>query len=376
MLKSLNLHVITLLLCLNLILHSGEFFCFCQREISENSSPEEGAVWNNTAPSSGEEFSGFDVAKTKKLTAVQYKSYSAEFQNPGFFTNASLLYWQANAENLSYAIKSESSDHLAPHSLINNPDFEWDFGFKIGVGYRIPHDRWECQLHFTSFQTHCDAEKKAQDGHVFLPVWKMPTPQEPFVADQVKMHWRLHLGLLELDLSKPLFISKNLVLLPQISIRTGWIRQKMNIEYLGVQEDLIRMKNKYWGMGPSVGLSAKWSLCTDLSLFAKSSLSVLFGQFYLHQSEDTLKGKEKQLGIHSVFCGSSPIVDAALGLSWHHYFPDRLKCITFTCAWDQLLFFSQNQLMRFVTEGEQGLFISNQGNLSISGIEFNTRLDF
>ena len=54
------------------ILRGGDFFRFCQRESSANPSPEEGAVWNNTAPSSGEGFAGFDVAKTKKHTAAQY----------------------------------------------------------------------------------------------------------------------------------------------------------------------------------------------------------------------------------------------------------------------------------------------------------------
>ena len=54
------------------ILHGGDSLRFGRRESSANPSFEEGAVWNNTAPSSGEGLAGFDVAKTQRITTVQY----------------------------------------------------------------------------------------------------------------------------------------------------------------------------------------------------------------------------------------------------------------------------------------------------------------
>ena len=307
--------------------------------------------------------------------------YAEELRKVGFFTNASLLYWQAEEEGLAYAVESGSTDHLAPHASVKNPKFEWDFGFKLGLGYRTSHDRWEWLLHFTSFQTHSDTEQSAHDGNVFFPVWIKPATAEMFFADQVKAHWRLHLGLLDVQLSKPFFTSDSLTLTPQMGVRNGWIRQKFNIEYRGGnfpvnEEELIRMKNKYWGIGPSAGLSAEWSMFWNLSLFAKGSLSLLFGEFYLHQDEDTLGTKEKRLGIHSIFQASAPIVDCTAGLSWQHLFSGRFNRLTCTLAWDQLLFFSQNQLMRFTDSSSPGLFIANQGDLSIAGVEFNARFDF
>lgn len=307
-----------------------------------------------------------------------FHTNARELKDAGFFTHAAVLYWQAEEGGLGYALKSPSSDRLAPHSHIENPDFDWDFGFQFALGYRVPHDRWELGLQYTSLQTHTDAEKKANHGEVFFPVWQNPVPLVTNFADEVKMHWRLHLGLLDADLQKPFCATSSLILTPQIGIQTGWIRQKFNLEYLGGnfaigENRLIRMKNKYWGIGPKVGLIGEWEIAWGFSLCAKGAATLLFGQFYLHQDEDTLGTKEKLLGLHDIFHSSAPIVEESAGLRWQHLFSGRLNRLSLELAWDQLLFFSQNQLLRFL---DQAHFASNQGDLSIAGVQFDARLDF
>jgi hypothetical protein len=310
-----------------------------------------------------------------------FYTYAEELRKAGFFTEASALYWKAQESGLSYAIKSPSNVRLAPHSSIKNPDFEWDFGFKFEIGYRIPHDHWELGLEFTSLQTHTDADHHAKNSDVFFPIWEKPISNTTHFAKSVKMHWRLHLGLIDACLNHTFYATDSLSLTPQIAIRTGWIRQKFNLEYLGGNfpegEDLlIRMKNKYWGIGPKAGLAGKWKIIKGFSLFAEGAATLLFGEFYLHQDEDTLGTKEKLLGIHHIFRSSAPILEAAAGLRWESFFSGRFNRLKLELAWDQMLFFSQNQLMHFLDENSQGLFASNQADLSIAGVQLAIRLDF
>lgn len=306
---------------------------------------------------------------------------AVELRKAGFFTDASVLYWQAEEGGLTYAVKSPSSVRLAPDAKAENPHFGWDFGFKAGIGYRFAHDRWEMELHYTSLQTHTDAEKKAKDGDVFFPIWQKPVSQVSNFADEVKMHWRLHLGLLDLNLSKPFYATPTLLLTPQLGIRAGWIRQKFNIEYRGGnfapgEDELIRMKNKYWGLGPKMGLLGDWVMGRGFALFAQGAFSLLYGEFYLHQDEDTLGTKEKLLGIHSIFRAFAPIIEGTAGIRWQRVFSGSLNRVSIELAWDQLLFFSQNQLLRFVSTRAQGQIVSNQGDLSLAGVQLGARFDF
>ncbi len=310
-------------------------------------------------------------------TSLAFFQLDAEELRPtGVFTHAAVLYWQAEEGGLDYAIKSPSMSRLAPHAKIEHPDFDWDFGFKLGLGYRVAHDRWAIDLQFTSFQTHTDAEKKTED--VFFPVWQKPVSSIVTFAKEVKMHWRLHLGLLDLMLCKSFYATPTLILTPEWGLRTGWIRQKFNLEYRGGnQEDvLLRMKNKYWGLGLKWGLKGEWQLGQGFSLFGEGAASILYGEFYIHQDEDTLATKVKILGIHNIFRRAAPILEMLAGMRWQRYFSGGLNRLQIDLSWDQLLFFSQNQLLLFLDANAQGDFVSNQGDLAIAGVELAFRFDF
>jgi hypothetical protein len=307
--------------------------------------------------------------------------YSEELGKRGFFADAAMLYWQASEGGLGYAVESSSLHQLAPHAEVETPEFEWDFGFKLGLGYRFPHDRWEFIVAFTSFQTHTDNHKKVHGGNVLFPLWQRSVAGGPFFAEEIKVHWRLHLGIIDLMLSKSYLLTKNLSLTPQVSLRAGSFRQKYNLGYSGGSFSLsgnvlVNMKNKYFGIGPHAGLLGEYLINRNLSAFAKSSFSLLAGEFYIHQDEYSKNGKEKIVGVRDIFPATAAVCDSCAGMRWQRSFCRTLKRLQLELAWDQLLFFSQNQLMRFASAHQQGIFFSNQGDLTVYGIQFNMRFDF
>ncbi len=286
----------------------------------------------------------------------------------GFFADAALLYWKAHENGLSFTVDSSSK--------VKNPDFEWDFGFKLGLGYRFPHDKWNLKLQWTSFQTHADDEEKEE---VLFPLWTKSVQTAPLFAEEAKVHWRLHLGIVDLMLSKCYAVSKSLYLTPEIGLRAGSVRQKYYLEYSGGSfsgsgDEIIHMKNKFFGIGPNFGLLGRWAFCKDVSLFAQTLFSLLFGEFYLHQDE--YSGKTKLFGVHDIFLSSKAAFDLKAGIRWQRCFAAVLKRLTLELAWDELLFFSQNQLLHFTSASSPGIFFANQGDLFVSGIEFTMRFDF
>ncbi len=304
---------------------------------------------------------------------------ASELPQGGFFTEGKLLYLQAREGGLSFAIESASHGNLANGAKIENPEFEWDFGFNVGLGYRIPHDRWQLLLQFTSFQTHNDANKKAKSRYVFFPIWLSSVSPNNLYASEVKEHWRLHLGLLDALLSRPFLATKTITLIPQVGVRYGSARQKFNLEYRGgnfSQEIEVRMKNKFWGLGPYAGLTCEYGFAKNFCLFAKGAASLLYGEFYLHQVEEKGKALKKLLRVHSIYRSTPAILEGSAGIRMHHYSTGAFKRLTFDLAWDQMLFFSQNQLIRFVDGVQKGGIMSNQGDLSTSGFHFSAAIDF
>src|SRR3990167_6434395 len=73
--------------------------------------------------------------------------------NTGLDLFAEPLYWkakQAGTENwaqiLDVNVPKGRIDILSVHC-------KWDWGFRAGIGYRIPHDFWDTQLSYTHFHT-------------------------------------------------------------------------------------------------------------------------------------------------------------------------------------------------------------------------------
>lgn len=299
-------------------------------------------------------------------------SLCAEERGPFFFVAP--LYWQAEGNGLAFAVTSDTTTGLAKSS-INNLDFDWDFGFQVGLGHRIPHDLWSFSLGLKHIHTNAHG---LVEGKAVFPTWCLPESSGLF-ATKAHAHWRLHLGLLDFLVVKECAITRFLTLVPHFGLRSAWIRQKYNLEYTGgtlKNEVAMRMKNKFWGIGPTFGVEGNWKMVRYFSLFSEVLVSLLYGQFYLHQDEDVFKEKTKLLGLHSRFKNIVGTCDLSVGLRWEAIYQGALKRVRVDLAWDQVFLYQQNQLVRFTGSGDKGLVLANQGDLSLHGIRLAAGFEF
>src|SRR5262249_2910915 len=158
-------------------------------------------------------------------------------------------------------------------------------GFEIGIGYRIPHDLWSFSLELKHIHTNAHGHQTAGNGNVLFPLWKLPDAQDPSFAQEAKAHWRLHLGLFDLIMKKDWRLSKTCIIAPVLGLRSALIRQKYNLFYLGGsllpdREEQFSMKNKFWGIGPSIGIRSSWEFAHGWSVFGDILASILYGKFY------------------------------------------------------------------------------------------------
>jgi hypothetical protein len=263
-----------------------------------------------------------------------------------------VLYWKADENELDSLIQDDNIEH---------PDFRHTFGFRIGIEQTLRHDAWDLNLDWTHFHTHTESSYEG----VLSPTWSVSSPS----VNNANTHWRLHLGLVDLDLGKWLSTSSRLFIRPYMGIRYAIVRQKYFLDY---GTSTIHMKNKFAGIGPILGARLQWLLISQLYLFGNGSLSLPYGEVYIHQAE--WENEKDRLRMHDCSHQVLPMTDWSAGLGWE--WACKRMALALELGWEELFFFGQNQLKNFSNPSLPGKFLSNFGDLSVTGWTLSTHITF
>lgn len=287
------------------------------------------------------------------------------------------LYWQASADDLTTAISSTSQDSLQEANA-HHPHFDWDVGARIEGGIDFP-SRYSLSLEATWLHLNAWQKKGRSEGEYIFPVWPL-APSSGYV-DSYSQHWRLHLGIVDLAIEKFLPLSRSVQFIPILGLRYASFRQKDNMCLEGGtmfpdSSDEIRMKNKFWGLGPVVAAKLALRLHEFLSIYSKASCSLLLGPLYLHQDEDSMEGTVSTLKVLNTAKSTKATASISLGLESSYKLPSGEQKISAHLAWEQLLLFGQDQYMHFTSDSSQGSFFMNQGQLSLRGMVLGFRWSF
>lgn len=309
-----------------------------------------------------------------------------------FFT-ADWLIWQAHENGLGYVVKNKGSTSPAlNHSEIKDLHYDWDFGFRVGLGYNMPHDGWDVSANWTWFQNTADSRVAAQGT---TPSTLMPSSAWPSGfgdndgATKSYANWRLHLNMIDLEMGREFFVSKWMTLRPFVGLRNAWVRQKLNISYNHLTEAgsssasqyTVDTSNNYWGLGLRGGLNTQWGLGAGWSFYGNGALSLLYGYFDLYQKQvgTSLAGAETvTMRNQQSYRVDRAIAELAMGIRWDTMFANDRCHFGIQGGWEHLMFFGQNQFQHFLGTGlnNAGSFTANQGDLTIQGWTLAARLDF
>ena len=327
----------------------------------------------------------FDQRLTALEKQVQNKTlYNAPARSEvvdgyNFFLTGDFLYWKAEENGLTYAfkVKHPENDLFNNHLHLKDPHFEWDYGFRVGAGWNIPHDHWDLYLNWTHFYTGAQGHVHANQDEGIFPVWAAPFgPLGNHFVLRSKAFWKLYLNILDAELGKEYYVGKKLSLRPHLDIRTVWIDQHFTVDYEDPDlNDRVEMKQNYWGIGPRVGLDLQWWLCWGLSICGNADISLVYGKIRSHQEEEMV-GVPGHLHYNQHLHITRAITDLGLYLAWDHMFYHDQYHFGLKAGWEEHLFFGQNQLFRFLDPFFNGSIVSNQGDLALQGWTFSARIDF
>lgn len=272
---------------------------------------------------------------------------------------ADLLYLQPREEGVAYALE-ESVVH---------PGFNYHFGARATLGFQSRHDDWVLELQGLHFHARCTDQVQGP----LLPTQTHPLRAEGTSAASATNRWRLHLGWVDLLLTRPFpWIT------PSFGLKFIGVRHKARINYLDLgpfADEELSMKNKFWGLGPEMALSSQWAFSEHVGIYGRAAVSLLLGQFYIHQDEEDetnrLFGRMKLL---DQFWLTRGFAEGALGLFYRHCFTKSF--LEIKAGYQLYLLTGQNQAIQFVSHRAPAFFVSNLGDLTLQGWSLGLLFNF
>src|SRR3972149_2401573 len=310
----------------------------------------------------------------------------------GIFVTADFLYWKADEDGLEYAYKSDSIPGAIPvkNGKLKDVGFEWEPGFRLGMGYPFNYDGWDTYLNWTHI--HPEASSHASNPDVNLnslsPIWLPSSLYSANNAEHASAHWDMGYDTLDLELGRNYFASKALSYRPFVGIRGAWLLQDYSNKvrggnFLEEPSTAFHAHNDYRGWGLRAGFKMLYHFCKSWALYGDISGSLLWGDFHVNSkwhgnnpSTDVVETlfREKE-GFHRVRTN----VEVGLGLMWETFFHKDKMHVAFTAGYELTQWFMQNKLRQFIGWGgtiSDSFNVPQSGDLGLQGLTVSGRLDF
>jgi hypothetical protein len=319
------------------------------------------------------------------------------------FVTADFIYWTARQDGMAYARSgvADYSDAIALGDAESGstyfPPTHFSPGFKAGVGLNLGHDGWDVYLNYTWLHSNqnnsVSNDLSASKG--LIPLWEIATignttAQNQFITlstfiniGEASAQWSLHFNNLDLDLGRSYYISQYLALRPHIGLKGAWYKQHYTVNYanflepdiaVDVSSTRMQIEQSFWGVGVRTGLDASWFFDKNWSLFGSTSLAALWGRFDVTRQDFSTTTPtqviHKTCDTHSDFHTIKPVAEFQLGLRYDYWFSDDDYHFGVQVAWEEQLWFNQNQFFQLSNPW------GSHGDLGLQGITLDLRFDF
>jgi hypothetical protein len=330
------------------------------------------------------------MSNTSKMNDGRYDinpSAMPKVQNDmdwSIFLTAEALYWRAFEDGLDYGIEAAralnvNSNRIRGNTSVKDLEFGFDWGFRAGLGFVLPHDGWDLYFNYTYFfaDSHAKSDKANDTSNALYPRWTDPLTQSfGQNVNTIDADWTLHFNQIDGTIGRKFATSRWLALKPFAGVRGIWVHEKYKLEQMGGNfspnsitnygKDTVDMKNKSWGVGPVVGLASQWNFAKEWSFSANAGLAILYSHVNLRQEEVVLNANTLINHVKDSFHRGQTVGDVAFALRWDHPFYDDRFHFGLQLGWEAHVFFDQNQFVRFEDNFVPGVF-DKGGNLTLQG---------
>lgn len=302
--------------------------------------------------------------RTQIAAVDQYYGMSTPNECGEFKVYGNYLYWQVSQDQMQYAAvlpgglssiinlfqnRSTTPTTVAISEFVEMAEQSFDFnsGFRVGLGYEVPCSNWDMDLSWTRFhkrQNSCVTDATFGVIPLEMPITSifgfinLPSGGTFGFANRATSSWKFEYDVVDFEVGKRMRLMDCSTVRPFVGVKLASIKQHQSIGYFGFVDNFINKvptaltvgnlkKNSFRGVGPSFGVDAAWEIIPDLNLTSGISGALLYGKFSVSQEPRlaegldsltvTLRNNKKNRVV--------PTVNGNIGVDWDATFCDSFE---------------------------------------------------
>ena len=257
----------------------------------------------------------------------------------GFWAIGDVLYWTAYQGGTEISYSTETTPHGQVPGRLRSLGFDWEVGYRLGLGWVTPHDNMELSVLFTRVKPDGDLGVDAGvprevDGVVL-----------PGVAGfhHASANSHMHYSTLDFELGRSYFLSRYFYLRPFFGSRTAWIHQGADVTFTGSGLETVtsHFRNDFTGSGLRLGSDSKWFFARHWNFFMGASASALYGKYKVETGANQLitYGSDIAASVYRMAAAAQ----AQVGLGWETNFSCDSNQIALNVGYELNYWWRQNQ---------------------------------
>ncbi|MCB1106948.1 MAG: MOMP family protein [Chlamydiia bacterium] len=286
------------------------------------------------------------------------------------FLTGDFIYWTVRQDGLLYAVSGAGA---GVSGSVHGLDWNWDPGFKVGLGFNLPHDGWDLFAEYTWI--HSDARDSTEQAAVtsnLIPYWVVSGSAD--FLTRASANWDVHYNNLTLDLGRNAYLSQYMKLRLFAGLHTAWIDQDYKAEYTTIANAIHRLDldQDFWGIGLRAGLNNSFQFTKDFSFFADLALSILWGQFDLSRLERNTVNNVTTTALNTGVKPhtAEPVANIGAGFRYDVWFSQDRFHFLLQAGWEHSLWILHNEVIKNLSEPDHG------GDFYLQGFTLKARFDF
>lgn len=308
----------------------------------------------------------------------------------GVIVYGDVLYWTSQLDGLELAFKTTLPLTNTTAHIIDQP-FEWDAGFRVGLGYYFKWRDWGVVLEWTRYRT--DSHRSLDDNggnDLMFSLWGRPGPTDLLRVRNISGHWDFDYDVLDLVLHPGAFRYKYFSFQPEFGLRGAWLDFDYTIrtqtDDLTNNQTIIQhfpYSQDFHAIGIVGALNMKWMMGWGFNIYGKLLGSTLYGHYTTDQGGSTTVGNMTNTStLIDKYWRVRTALNYTIGLEWERFFANNGVRLDIHVGWELQSWKDFNQLF----QGETEVINVNtnaeiradhvNGDLGLSGLTAGVRLEF
>lgn len=224
------------------------------------------------------------------------------------YIGGQLLYLRAFEGGLSSVcdgaeIVNSTVDGVPVSTLIgrnHDPDFKWNPGYRVGVGYEFADSSCGMGVSWTHFTSHSGSG-----------------------SDENERRWNIHFDVVDAVFACESDWSNCFTLTPFGGIKCAKINQKLHTNFINTIDGATSstatgtLHEDFKGIGPLFGVEGDWRLGCGISLYGNISIAALYGTYHVRADQnEVFTGVTNIDHLRRKTQACQAVVDAGFGIRW------------------------------------------------------------